>query len=1138
MKTLIQWSRSKPLGYEEYGSGSLPLHLKRSDPTGLGVQPSDQPGYVHHLMVQGTVFTADHYCVRDRKDGGVDVVYWNDSFSEGERFGAVRTFHPLSPDSDYGGAYNTKQSIDTIRHWAEDGARKLLIGMGFRGSRIGRWLDFPKPQESQTFHGLLVSNSLQQDHVFRVRSENRSWREWTDGVPVRLVKNGRLVDQKTTGRFRKPKGTQTLIAKSSTTTDNTIHAASNELEIDRDTAGASTVAESIAAVSDELSHLFTSITDVPDETTWPNGLYEWQIDATTAGSDVTFGCLTLGGSAGHFARVNSGATAHVGSTWTQTQGAFSGTGLHTASRTLTPPTGSASDRFEMLLAAASAAMHGNQMLTLELNEADDFVRGPWADLAAFTTAPGPRTKDVPRGYKTQQNHSIANGLRLFIPLLGHSGIRPGDLLHDASHTSAHPEVGASAAGHNWINTPLGPALQLGGGANNHLEIAGRDSLTGFTRGFTLLCWMARVGVHPGSIDGTLMHQNHATASHTWGMEIKDGDFFLEMHAHVGGSTQTITDDNEIPLGAGESFVFMGKFNPSFATNNAYLFIDGEEVQVATWATGNVTASPDELIALGGHGGVADRRVPGDFLCFALWDRALSHGEIAMISSDPMLLLRETSIPQMLSVSTPVSSDVLVRLDVVGGPSKDAVTRYDAKGPVSSDVLVRFDAVLAVLQDVLARYDLTTGVEKDVVVRLDVIGTALKDALLRLDLTTSVEATAALLFDLVLGISKDVPVLYDVLEAALQDVLVRLDVKGPVSSDVPVRFDTTQAVSQDVAVLFDAVTAVLKDVLTRFDVTVAVQKDVPVLYDVKGPVLKDAVVRLDTTTAVEKTAAVLLDLVTGVEKDVPVLLDVLGGPSKDSVIRLDVKGPVTADAVLLLDTLLAVQQDRLLRLDTATPVSKDVLVLTDLLQRAEKDVPVRFDLKGPVSKDAGLLYDLAEVVLRDVLARYDVTSPVSKDALVRFDATVRVTKDGGVRLDVVLPVLTDTLVKYDLIAGVEVDRQVLYDAATAVQQDVSVLLDVLLGVTKDVSVRLDLQGIPFKDALVRFDVKVDQLIALQELRFDVVLGVESDGTIRFDTDGGSPRAFRFRARVTTLQLRSRDSTLRFRAYPTGLDFPGS
>lgn len=397
MKTLIQWTRDVPLGYEEYDSGSMPIHLKRPDPTGKDVSPDGGPGFVHHLMHQGTVFTADHYCVRDRDDGGVDVLSWNDSPVDGWKFGSVRTFYPLSPDADFGGAYNTKQSIDTVRHWAESGIRERLISMGFREARIAAWTDFPMPDESETFHGLLVSDSLQQDHVFRVQAENRSWREWTDGIPEHLVKNGRLVDQRTLGFYKRNVGTQTLIAKSSTTADNTIHAASHELEIDRDTTTASTVAENVAFGADELTHLLTSISGVPNESSWPNGLYRWQIDAAAAGSELTFGCLTIGGSAGHFARVNSGATAHVGSTWTQTQSVFSGPGLHVASRTLTPPTGVAADRFEALLACGSSAMHGNQSLDLELNEADDFIDGPWA---ALPTADDLATKQVFLGLDT------------------------------------------------------------------------------------------------------------------------------------------------------------------------------------------------------------------------------------------------------------------------------------------------------------------------------------------------------------------------------------------------------------------------------------------------------------------------------------------------------------------------------------------------------------------------------------------------------------------------------------------------------------------------------------------------------------------------------------------------------------------
>ena len=239
------------------------------------------------------------------------------------------------------------------------------------------------PDESETCHGLLVSTSLHIDHLFKTAVENRSWREWTDGVPSNLVKDGRLIQQTPEGLFKPNPGTQTFIARSVTDTSNTIHAAQNERTIEHFTADASNIAEGTAAKAQELGFLFTTLALMPNLVSWPNGLYRCQIDAASVGTDMTFGYLTIGSAAGHFARINAAASAHVGSTWTQTQGAFSGGGLHIASRTLTPPTGAIDDRLEMLMAQGNAACHGTQSLTITTNLADDFIDGPWATLDAI-----------------------------------------------------------------------------------------------------------------------------------------------------------------------------------------------------------------------------------------------------------------------------------------------------------------------------------------------------------------------------------------------------------------------------------------------------------------------------------------------------------------------------------------------------------------------------------------------------------------------------------------------------------------------------------------------------------------------------------------------------------------------------------
>jgi hypothetical protein len=125
---------------------------------------------------------------------------------------------------------------------------------------------------------------------------------------------------------------------------------------------------------------------VPAIVDWPNGLYSAELDVTAGDANIDFGLLDLGANEGHFGRIRFDAV-HLDKV-AQTQGAFSGTGIKTASATFNAASGAVTDGLEVVVALqhTSPPMHGASTWTIELNEADDIVQTPWATLVESTTA--------------------------------------------------------------------------------------------------------------------------------------------------------------------------------------------------------------------------------------------------------------------------------------------------------------------------------------------------------------------------------------------------------------------------------------------------------------------------------------------------------------------------------------------------------------------------------------------------------------------------------------------------------------------------------------------------------------------------------------------------------------------------------
>lgn len=370
MKILVQWTTRTPADWEEFDSLSWGTLPRKSTPVG-GEVIDDTKGWCHGLNVQGRVFQADHYHVSPITDGA-RVTAWNDD-SPGERYARVVDFLTYISDSRLGGAINTRQKQIVF---AEPAARARMERT--EGTIFQLWSEFIPPTR-EVMHGIKVSDQLHLDHR-SVRSP-RGWREWTEGVDAsELDERGEIKKQRPLGRFPPATGTRTYFMQAAARA-NGVHTATDEVAFETG-ADSSSVTEGTGSSSDELSFLFTTPTSEPDQGTWTTGTFRCSFDAATVDADMEFGLLTLGGSAGHFGRVDSGLSSEV-DTQVQTQGAITATGITVVDTGSVTWTGSTqSDRFECLVAQRNTAtMGGPQTVTLTC-DADAFADGPWPAAAA------------------------------------------------------------------------------------------------------------------------------------------------------------------------------------------------------------------------------------------------------------------------------------------------------------------------------------------------------------------------------------------------------------------------------------------------------------------------------------------------------------------------------------------------------------------------------------------------------------------------------------------------------------------------------------------------------------------------------------------------------------------------------------
>ncbi len=152
MKLLLQSTLLTPQDWAQHDHTNWAALPKKSPPPG---RLDDTLGWCHGLNVQGRVFQADHYHVAGITDG-VRVTAWNDDptdYPPGERYARVVDFLFCVPDSNLGGAINTRQ---TQVVFAESVARARMsdaIGTTFR-----RWDEFVPATSDDAFSSVRLES--------------------------------------------------------------------------------------------------------------------------------------------------------------------------------------------------------------------------------------------------------------------------------------------------------------------------------------------------------------------------------------------------------------------------------------------------------------------------------------------------------------------------------------------------------------------------------------------------------------------------------------------------------------------------------------------------------------------------------------------------------------------------------------------------------------------------------------------------------------------------------------------------------------------------------------------------------------------------------------------------------------------
>lgn len=175
MLVLVQWAQSQPGDWVEIDSEKWhTLALKAH-----GSKVDNAPGLIAAINVQGVIFAGfDHCHVEPIAGRGCRVTTWRDDDSDPVAW----EFLPLAPDPAVGGRYNTHQR----RVVYCDHAERRALYLDTEKTEVRTRGEWKAPKGASVRHGGVT------DEKHRSAVSSRGWREWTEGVPIERVRDGRV----------------------------------------------------------------------------------------------------------------------------------------------------------------------------------------------------------------------------------------------------------------------------------------------------------------------------------------------------------------------------------------------------------------------------------------------------------------------------------------------------------------------------------------------------------------------------------------------------------------------------------------------------------------------------------------------------------------------------------------------------------------------------------------------------------------------------------------------------------------------------------------------------------------------------------------------------------------------------------
>lgn len=384
MKVLVQWSTLTPQDWREYDSAEWAGLPSKRVPAGPETM-DNALGWVTALNCQDVSFVGyDHYACEDLPGGACRITAWKDDLDDAALDLTAGNIPPGLDPSQYGPADLLYARIWEFEPVARRGGRwNTLQRQTIYAGRVIR--DFYAalcPVENTTVRPLeefvpppaafIRPGVWMADELMRAHEQAQSFHPWMEWAPEPVIPQG-PDHHSITYLLNAPDTADSCLGDSPGSDANRKMGESGQTSQD--------LSSVLTGGQSKLSFAFATVPNKPNSNNWPAASagdpYRCDMNIVAAGADISYGLRPLGIFTGAFIRMADSTCANA-EEWSQSQAAFTGTGIKSATNTtIDPAAGNASDRYRVAIASTRPASHGNQTLTLR-TDASSFAQGPWA----------------------------------------------------------------------------------------------------------------------------------------------------------------------------------------------------------------------------------------------------------------------------------------------------------------------------------------------------------------------------------------------------------------------------------------------------------------------------------------------------------------------------------------------------------------------------------------------------------------------------------------------------------------------------------------------------------------------------------------------------------------------------------------